>query len=84
MIKKLIEKLEIEKELFLIKKHFRTAKRHRSASELETVKFELLDLQGKLIEEEKYSECIGNEMFNLFAEMDYFKLNYIPSADVEW
>ena len=84
MIKKLIEKLEIEKELFLIKKHFRTAKRHKSASELETVKFELLDLQGKLIEEEKYSDYINNEIFNLFAEIDYFTLNNIPSADLEW
>ena len=83
MINKLIEKIKIRKEYTEIKKHFKVAKKHRSASELETVKLELLDFQGKLIEEEKYSDNINFEIFNLFAKIDYFKLNYIPTADVE-
>ena len=77
MIKKLIEKLEIIKNLNLIKKHFRIAKRHKSIDELEKVKFELLDFQGKLIESNQYSDYLATEIYNLFAEIDYTRLQYI-------
>ena len=83
MIKTLIGKIETAKEIHLIKKHLRIAKKHKSCEELEKVKFELLDIQGKLIVENKYTESINSKMLNLLAEIDHFKLNNIPAADIE-
>ena len=84
MIKKLIEKLKTQKELSVIKKHFRIAKRHKSSEELENVKFELLDFQDTLFNRNILTDFILNEINNLFYEIDYFKINHIPSSDFEW
>ena len=83
MIKKLIEKYEIRKEMRLIRKHFRTAKRHKSSSELENVKFELLDFQGRLVENNKLNDYMSMVILNFFAEINYFKINQINSTDFE-
>ena len=81
MIKKLIERLNAQKEFNLIKKHFKIARRHKSFDELENVKFELLDFQGKLIEENKLSDNINFKIFSLLAEIDYTRLKLIQIDD---
>lgn len=84
MIKKLTERFKINKELQTIKKHFRTAKRHKSFNELEKVKFELLDFQGKLVIEDKLSENLSFSIHNLFSEIDYVRLKFTPAVSSLW
>ncbi len=75
MIKKLIERFEINNKFNEIKKHFRTAKKHKSSEELEKVKYELLDFQGELIENNKITEKISFTIYNLLCEIDYARVN---------
>ena len=75
MIKRLIEKFEIRKELSLIKKHFRIAKKHKSSEELEKVQYELLDFQGELIKNNKLTEETSFIIYNLLCEIDYARIN---------
>ena len=74
MIKKLIKKIEINKKLNIIKKHFKVAKKHKSCEELEIVKFELIDLQGELIELKKFSNDISLDILHLFEQIENARL----------
>lgn len=75
MLKTLMEKIEITTEISLIKKHFKTAKKHKSSEELEKVHYELLDFQGELIKNNKLTEKISFTLYNLLCEIDYARIN---------
>ena len=78
MIEKLIERYELQKELSSIKKNFRIAKRQKSLESLEEIKYDLLDFQKKVTEANQLTDFMLNEIFNLFAELDYARLKYVP------
>ena len=71
----MIKNLKNIKEFMNIKKHYRTAKRHKSYCELEKVKLELLDFQEKLINENQLTDSMNFEMFSLFADIDDARIN---------
>ena len=80
MIKKLINKIEIRKELELIKKHYRSAKRHRSETELDNVKRDLLKLHDRAVENDLMDLKLTIEIRCLFEIMYYFKIQHLEKS----
>ena len=83
MIEKLIERYELQKELSSIKKHFRIAKKQKSLESLEEIKYDLLDFQKKVTKANQLTDFMLNEIFNLFAELDYVRLKYVPRENLD-
>jgi len=84
MLNKLTEKFKTTKELHIIKKHFRVAKRHKSFSELEKVKFELIDFQDKITKKNQVTEILSWEMYSLFSEIDHARSKLAPAVSSLW
>ncbi len=81
MIKKLIKRFEMRIKFNSIERNFEIAKKHKSQKELEKVKSDLIYFKDILNKNNLITEKLNFDIYNLFAEIDYARLNIISSKE---